>query len=134
MNTLLRAVCAVAVTAVLAAAVAVPSDAAPRQARAPRVASFDGEWSVAISTQYGNCNNYRAALRIVGGRVQSASSDFNAAGYVTPGGGISVAVASSAGSAYGTGRLRGAQGAGNWRTRSGECAGTWYATRRTAGY
>ena len=130
MKTLLRGVSAVALTTVLAAAVAVPSDAAPRA----RVASFDGEWSVAISTSYGNCNNYRAALRIVGGRIQSASSDFNAAGYVTPGGGISVAVASSAGSAYGTGRLRGAQGAGNWRTRSGECAGTWYATKRAAGY
>ena len=59
MKTSLRAVFAVAVTAVLATAVAVPSDAATR--RAPRVASFDGEWSVAISTSYGNCNSYRAA-------------------------------------------------------------------------
>lgn len=128
MNTLLRAISAVAVTAALAAAVAVPSDAAPR--RAPRVASFDGEWSVAISTAYGNCNNYRAALRIIGGRIQSASSDFNASGYVNPSGGITVAVSSSAGSAYGSGRLRGSQGAGRWRTRSGDCSGTWYASRR----
>ena len=129
MKTLLRAVSAVAVAAALAATVAVPSDATPRQARA-QIASFDGEWSVAISTTYGNCNNYRAALRIIGGRVQSASSDFNASGYVNPRGGITVAVSSSAGSAYGSDRLRGSQGAGRWRTRSGECAGTWYATKR----
>lgn len=129
MKTLLRAVSAVAMTAALAAAVAVPSDAAPRLARG-QIASFDGEWSVAISTTYGNCNNYRAALRIIGGRVQSASSDFNASGYVNPRGGITVAVSSSAGSAYGTGRLRGSQGAGRWRTRSGDCAGAWYASKR----
>jgi hypothetical protein len=128
MKTLLRAVSAVTVAAALAAAVAVPSDAAPR--RAPRVASFDGEWSVAISTSMGNCNSYRAALRIVGGRVYPAGGDFNAAGYVNPSGGISVSVSSGAGSAYGSGRLRGSQGAGRWRTRSGECAGTWYASRR----
>lgn len=129
MKTLLRAVSVVAITAALAAAVAVPSDAAPRHARG-QPASFDGEWSVAISTTYGNCNNYRAALRIIGGRVQSASGDFNASGYVNPRGGITVAVSSSAGSAYGSGRLRGSQGAGRWRTRSGECAGTWYASKR----
>lgn len=129
MKTLLRAVSAIAVIAALAAATAMPSDATPRRAR-PGVGSFDGQWSVAISTSYGNCNNYRAALRIIGGRVQSASSDFNASGYVNPSGGISVAVSSSAGSAYGSGRLRGSQGAGRWRTRSGECAGTWYASRR----
>lgn len=128
MKTLLRAVSAVAMTAALAAAVAVPSDAAPR--RAPRGASFDGQWSVAISTTYGNCNSYRAALRIIGGRVQSASGDFNASGYVNPSGGISVSVSSSAGSAFGSGRLRGSQGAGRWRTRSGECAGSWYASKR----
>jgi hypothetical protein len=128
MKTLLRAVSAVTVAAALAAAVAVPSDAAPR--RAARVASFDGEWSVAISTSMGNCNSYRAALRIVGGRVYPAGGDFNASGYVNPSGGISVSVSSGAGSAYGSGRLRGSQGAGRWRTRSGECAGTWYASRR----
>jgi hypothetical protein len=132
MKTLLRAVFAVAVTAALAAAVAVPSDAAPRHARAARsvAGSFDGEWSVSISTAYGNCNSYRAALRIVGGRVQSASGDFNASGYVNRSGGISVAVSSGSGSAVGSGRLRGSQGAGRWRSSSGECGGTWYATRR----
>ena len=133
METLLRAVFAVAVTAVLAAAVAVPSDAAPRRARTG-VGSFDGEWSVSISTSYGNCNSYRAALRIVGGRVQSASGDFNAYGRVSPSGGISVTVSSSAGSASGSGRLRGSQGAGRWRTRSGECGGAWYATKRGGYY
>jgi len=105
MKTLLRAVFAVALTATLAAAVAVPSDAAPRHARAVRggTHSFDGEWSVSISTSYGNCGSYRAGVRISGGRVYSSGGDFNAAGSVNASGGISVRVSSSQGSAYGSG-------------------------------
>ncbi len=131
MKTLLRAVFAVAVTAALAAAVAVPSDAAPRHARAMRGGShsFDGEWSVSISSSYGNCSSYRAGVRISGGRVYSSGGDFNASGYVNPSGGISVRVSSSQGSAYGSGRLRGSRGSGRWRTNSGECGGSWYASR-----
>ena len=135
MKTLLRAVFAVAVTAMLAAAVAVPSpsDAAPRHARAVRgggTHSFDGEWSVSISTSYGNCGSYRAGIRIAGGRVYATGGDFNASGAVNGSGGISVRVSSSQGSAYGSGRLRGSQGGGRWRTNSGECGGSWYASRR----
>jgi hypothetical protein len=129
MKTLLRAVFAITVTAVLAAAAAVPSDAAPRYARG-RAGSFDGDWSVAISTSYGNCGSYRAAVRISGGRVSAAGGDFNASGAVNPSGGISVRVSSSQGTAYGSGRLRGSQGGGRWRTTSGECGGSWYASRR----
>ena len=64
-----------------------PRPGAPAPAR--RVPSFDGEWSVSISTAYGNCNSYRAALRIVGGRVYAAGGDFNASGAVNRSGGIS---------------------------------------------
>lgn len=132
MKTLPRAVFAAAVTVALAAAVAVPSDAAPRHARVVRGGShaFDGEWSVAISTAYGNCGSYRAGVQIVGGRVYSSGGDFNASGYVNPSGGISVRVSSSQGSAYGSGRLGGSSGGGRWRTTSGECGGNWYASRR----
>ncbi len=132
MKTLLRAVFAVALTIVLAAAVAVPSDAAPRHARAVRGGShsFDGEWSVAISTSYGSCSNYRVGVRIASGHVYASGGDYSASGSVNRSGGISVSVSNSSGSAYGSGRLRGAQGAGRWRTRSGECAGSWYASRR----
>jgi len=129
MKTLLRAVFAVALTAVLAAAMAAPTDAAPRHARG-HAGSFDGEWSVAISTSFGNCGSYRAAVRIAGGRVYPSGGDFNASGYVTPSGAISVRVSSSQGSAFGSGRLRGSQGGGRWRTNTGDCGGSWYATRR----
>jgi hypothetical protein len=132
MKPLLRAVFAVAVTALLAAAVAMPSDAAPRHTSAVRggVHSFDGEWSVSISTAYGNCGSFRAGIRIAGGRVYSSGGDFNASGTVNGSGGISVRVSSSQGSAYGSGRLHGSQGGGRWRTNSGECGGNWYASRR----
>lgn len=131
MKTLIRAVFAVALTAVLAAMMAVPSDAAPRHARAGGSHSFDGDWSVAIATSYGNCGSYRAGVRIVGGRVYSSGGDFNASGSVNGSGGISVRVSSSQGSAYGSGRLGRSSGGGRWRTTSGECGGSWYASRRS---
>lgn len=132
MKIFLRAIFLVTMAAALAATAAAPSDAAPKhRAYAPgRVSFYDGLWSVAIYTSYGNCNSYRAAVRIAGGRVEAAGGDFNAYGAVNRSGGISVTVSSGAGTASGSGRLSGSRGAGRWRTQSGECAGTWYASRR----
>jgi len=125
MKVSLRAI-VIVTTAILTAAE--PSGAAPRRAAAG--GSFDGLWSVAISLSYGSCGSYRAAVRIAGGRVEPAGGDFTAYGSVNRSGGISVSVSSGAGSAFGSGRLSGSRGSGRWRTSGGQCAGTWYASRR----
>jgi hypothetical protein len=129
MKVSLRTILIVTIATLMAAE---PSGAAPRhRSAAPGGAgSFDGLWSVAISPSYGNCGSYRAAVRIAGGRVEPAGGDFTAYGAVNRSGAISVTVSSGAGSASGSGRLSGARGSGRWRTQAGECAGSWFASRR----
>jgi hypothetical protein len=60
-----------------------PSDAARRSARG---SSYDGTRSVAIYTLRGDCGSVCAALRIVGGRVYSEDSSYQAYGAVGAGG------------------------------------------------
>jgi len=116
------------VVATLFAAAVTTTDAAPRRAPA-RGGGFDGIWSVSIVTSYGSCGTYRYSVRIAGGRVESMG-DYSLSGYVSPSGGVSVTVSSGAGSASGSGRLHGSSGGGRWRSSGGECAGSWYASRR----
>lgn len=134
MKIFLRTIFFVAVAASLAAAIAVRADAATssrfHHQHARPVRSFDGVWSVAIYTSYGSCTSYRAAVQIVGGRVESRGGEYSASGAVARNGAISVTVGNSAGAALGSGRLSGSRGAGQWRTEGGECGGVWYAIRR----
>jgi len=114
------AVLTAAVTAIALGAIAVPQSHA---------AAFDGDWSVLIQTSQGKCGSYRAALQIIDGKVLSAQGDYAVSGTVNRSGATAVTVISNQGSATGTGRLRGASGIGKWRSSSGECSGTWSATR-----
>lgn len=116
-----------AIVAAIAIAVSLVAIGVPQS----RAATFDGDWSVLIQTVQGKCGSYRAALKIIGGRVLSAQGDYAVSGTVNAGGATAVTVISNQGSATGTGRLRGAAGSGQWRSSSGECSGTWTATRRS---
>jgi hypothetical protein len=123
---------AIAITCLLAATAAAPSDAAPAHPRA-RAGAFDGIWSVSIYTQYGPCDpSYRYPARIVGGRVVQGNNDFSYQlyGVVTGAGGISVTVSRGGQSATGYGRLTRSRGAGWWRAAGGQCSGNWVAMRR----
>jgi hypothetical protein len=104
-----------------------PSDAARRPAGR---STYDGQWSVAIYTQRGDCGAVRAALRIIGGRVYSMDQSYQAYGAVGAGGTIRVTVVSAGRSASGSGRLSHVSGSGRWRSSRGECVGTWSASRR----
>jgi hypothetical protein len=94
---------------------------------------FDGAWSVMIITEQGSCGPVnRFPLQIKSGRVLPGdeSGQYIVNGQVNPGGGVSVTVAQGAQRANGTGRLRGSNGRGVWKSPSG-CAGRWEAERRT---
>jgi hypothetical protein len=125
-----RTIFAVTVAALLTAITNSPSDAARR---APIRSSYDGTWSVAIYTLRGDCGSIRAALRIIGGRVYSGDSSYQAYGAVGGGGAVRVTLVRGSQSASGSGRLSNSSGGGRWRTLGGECFGTWSATRY-AGY
>src|SRR5215472_14770874 len=94
--------------------------------------AYDGTWSVAIYTLRGNCGSVRVAAQIVGGRVYSKDESYQANGAVGANGVIRVSVASGRLSASGSGRLSQSSGAGQWRSSTGECSGSWSASRRAA--
>lgn len=119
--------CALAIAGLALMAATGSADAARRPAGR---SSYDGQWSVAIYTERGDCGAVRAALRIVRGRVYATDDSYQAHGAVGSGGAIRVTVSSGARSASGFGRLSGTSGAGRWRTTKGECSGTWSASRR----
>ncbi len=125
-----RLIFGVTIVALFIAIASSPSDAARRvQTRS----SYDGTWSVVIYTLRGDCGSIRAALRIIGGRVYSGDSSYQAYGAVGGGGAVRVTLVRGSQSASGSGRLSNSSGGGRWRTLGGECFGTWSATRY-AGY
>jgi len=114
-------------TAMTAAAVLVA--AIPFAARAAN--SYDGNWSVTINTQAGNCpSSLRYGVRVVRGRVLADSQSYQVNGTVAANGATRVTVSEQGQSASGTGRLAGNTGTGRWRTSTGQCSGQWTAERR----
>ena len=96
--------------------------------------AYDGQWSVLVITESGNCDRaYRYPVRISDGRVGHAdpSSSFNISGSVANSGAVKVSVSRGPQRADGTGRLSGSSGGGKWKAASGECSGQWTAEKRS---
>jgi hypothetical protein len=92
---------------------------------------YDGTWSVTIFTRAGDCpQSLRYSVRVAAGRVLSDDQSYQVSGSVAANGATRVIVSEKGRSASGSGRLSGNQGAGIWRTGSGECSGQWTAERR----
>jgi hypothetical protein len=116
-------------TACVAASLAITSVSALTAAHA---ASFDGNWTVAITTLRGTCDTgVTFAVGIRGGAVYPRGDAFSASGRVASSGAVAVNVTSGGSSANGSGRLRGNSGGGSWRGTGsrGACSGTWSASR-----
>ncbi|MDE1973314.1 MAG: hypothetical protein KGK33_06100 [Hyphomicrobiales bacterium] len=98
---------------------------------ADAASAYDGNWSVVINTLRGDCDrSLRYSVRIVNNQVLATEQNYRVAGRVSPGGEIRVVVAEAGRSASGFGRLVGNNGRGQWRTSTGQCAGSWTAVRR----
>lgn len=119
---------------VLAMSLGSPAEARTTDRSMGRAASYDGNWSVLIVTNRGQCDRgYRYGLSIRGGRVfYSGSLAVNVDGQVAPNGMVRVRVSAGSQAATGVGRLSRDYGEGSWRGEgsSGSCAGTWTAERR----
>jgi hypothetical protein len=112
----------IAAAAVLVATIPFAAHAANR---------YDGQWSVTIYTQSGNCpSSLRYSVRVDRGRVLADDQNYQVNGSVAPNGATRVTVSQQGQSATGSGRLTGNGGGGRWRTGTGECAGQWTAERR----
>jgi hypothetical protein len=100
------------------------------------VTQFDGNWSVSIVTDSGECDRgYRYALRIAGGKIYYDNPSFDISGQVNPGGQVRVVVKAGSQVAVGTGRMSRDYGTGTWsgQSPSSHCSGHWEAERRAAG-
>ena len=95
--------------------------------------AFDGNWSVVIVTDRGDCDRAsRYGVRIVDGYLAPEASGFDLQGRVAPNGTLRAVISAGDESATGFGRLTRTTGNGVWRGRGddGYCAGTWEAERR----
>jgi hypothetical protein len=105
--------------------------AAAAPAKAQR---FDGNWSVLIVTDSGDCDRaYRYGVRIAGGQVSYAGdASVSFSGSVSGDGRVHVTVRAGNQSASGSGRLSGNSGGGSWAGSSptNRCSGHWEAERR----
>jgi hypothetical protein len=92
--------------------------------------SYDGRWSLSITTTRGSCDTYNFSVDITNGHV-SLPGLVKANGGVIANGRVHVFVAAMDKSGFGSGRLTTAYGSGHWSGRSGEnrCSGSWTAQR-----
>jgi hypothetical protein len=101
--------------------------------RAP-AANFDGNWSVLIITENGDCDRaYRYPVRVVNGQLRyEGEAGVTISGRVDGSGKISATVSRGEQSANGSGRLSPSSGTGTWKGKSSTtaCTGRWEAEKR----
>jgi hypothetical protein len=102
--------------------------------KARAATSFDGGWTVVISTDSGTCDSTnRLSIDIREGALQY-SGDFSVLvrGRVATNGLVQVRISSGNQRASGSGRLSANSGTGTWRGSSSasSCTGRWSAERR----
>jgi hypothetical protein len=97
-------------------------------------APHDGNWSVVIITEKGDCDRaYRYPLAVSGGHVRyTGQAGANVQGTVSPTGAVRVAIRMGNKGADGTGHLSGSGGTGTWHGAGGgaSCSGRWEAEKR----
>ena len=97
-------------------------------------AKYDGDWSVVVITERGDCDRaYRYPVKVVNGTIQySSEAGISITGHVDGSGRLRASIRRGQQRADGNGRLSGAGGAGVWSGRDNvkECSGRWEAERR----
>jgi hypothetical protein len=97
-------------------------------AKPAAAASFDGKWSVHITSSSSSCGDgATASFGINNGHIASSGGMISASGHVADTGSISVSLASGLKHATGLGHLSGTAGSGTWH--GAMCSGTWTAQR-----
>ena len=95
---------------------------------------YDGNWSVVVITEQGDCDRaYRYPVRVVNGVIQySSEAGISITGQVDGGGQLRASIRRVQQRADGTGRLNATGGAGVWSGKDSvkQCSGRWEAERR----
>ena len=97
-------------------------------------AGHDGNWSVLIITEKGDCDRaYRYPLAVSDGQVRyTGDAGADVSGTVNSGGAVKVSIRLGDKGANGTGHLSGGTGSGTWQGAGGgaSCSGRWEAEKR----
>lgn len=96
-------------------------------------ARYDGNWSVLVLTEKGECNRvYRFPIIIEGGQARYGGPEGVAVtGTVASSGAVRGSIGASGASVNVSGRLAGAAGTGTWTSGgSTACSGRWEAEKR----
>ena len=94
--------------------------------------SFDGSWSVSVSSNLSKCEaSAYYAIRVANGKVSYDGGDASVSGQVDERGHIRVSIRTGAHGASGSGHLSGTKGVGTWRGQRSAilCSGRWDAQR-----
>jgi hypothetical protein len=116
----------------LAAALVMTGIASPADAQQ----QFNGQWSVEVVTEKGECDKaYRYPVAVQNGRVSySGTAPFEINGRVAPTGAVqgSIVAPNNQGRADVRGQLDGKWGTGTWVARGAmNCSGRWLAEKRS---
>jgi hypothetical protein len=100
----------------------------------PAASNYDGQWSVLIITENGECDRaYRYPVTVTNGVLSyEGEAGVTLSGKVDASGKINATIQRGEQSANGSGRLSAAKGSGTWKGKSSTsaCTGTWQAERR----
>jgi hypothetical protein len=93
--------------------------------------SFDGNWSVEVITQKGDCEKaYRYPITVQNGAIRYGGPEaFNASGSISQSGAVKGSISRGEQRADVTGKVSGTSGGGTWKTSTG-CSGSWNASKR----
>jgi hypothetical protein len=101
---------------------------------AAQAAVRDGNWSVLVITERGECDRgYRYEVKVENGHISyNGNAGINLAGTVSADGATRVSIKAGENGASGTGHLSARSGTGVWHGigASGTCAGRWKAELR----
>jgi hypothetical protein len=95
---------------------------------------FDGNWSVEVITEKGECDKaYRWPVIVQNGRARyGGQENFNVSGQIAANGAVSGVISRGQDRANVRGRLSGGWGSGSWTASGGSrnCSGRWNAEKR----
>jgi hypothetical protein len=93
-------------------------------------ASFDGTWSVKLTTQKGHCDaTYSWSVAVNDGRFVNGGSFMQAAGSIDPRGRVHLELTDGSDMLAAAGAVRGEVGHGTWLSPTMQCSGAWRAVR-----
>ncbi len=115
----------------LIAAIALGAATISSAALSQKANPHDGNWSVEVITQKGECDRaYRYPIIVQNGAIRYGGPEaFNASGGVSSNGAVRGTISRGEQRAQVTGRVAGTRGNGTWQTSTG-CSGVWNADKR----